>query len=105
MQAQPLLWPVEVGADNRSIVVPCLESHPEVETSPRGKIIETSTAVCAVGVREDMGYRGRVTAVGIKHLIPARLSEPLGNRVFVNLHGHAMPVIPVAEHAPVRMED
>jgi hypothetical protein len=103
-QVQPLLWPIELGSDGRSIVIPWLGSHPVVESYPRAKIIETSTAVSAVGVRKDMGYRGWVTAVGIKHRIPARLSQPLGNRVFINLHGHAMHVTTFSERTPTRPE-
>jgi hypothetical protein len=103
-QGQPLLWPIEIGADDLSIVVPWLGSHPEVETYPRAKIIETATAVGAVAVRKDMGYRGWVTAVGIKHRIRACLSKPLGNRVFVDLHGNALPVTPLIESAPTGSE-
>jgi hypothetical protein len=92
-QGQPLLCPVELGEDGQSLVIPWLGSHPEIETFPRAKLIETSTAVSAVAVRKDMGFRGGwVTAIGITHRVPARLSKPLGNRVFVDLHGNALQV-------------
>jgi hypothetical protein len=87
---QPLLWPIELQADGRSIVIPWLGSHAVVETFPRAELIESRTAVSAVAERKDMGFRGFVTAVGIRHDVLARLSAPLGNRVFVNLHGDAM---------------
>ena len=99
-QGQPLLWPIEIATDGQSIIVPWLGSHPEVETYPWARIIETPAAVCAVGARKDMGYQGWVTAVGIQHRISARLNEPLGNRVFVDLHGHAMQVTPATQVGP-----
>ena len=103
-QGQPLLWPIEIGPDGQSIVVPWLGSHPEVETYPWVEIIETPTAICAVGARKDMGYQGWVTAVGIKHRIPGRLNEPLGNRVCVDLHGHAMQVTSTTELGQTGLE-
>lgn len=100
--AQPLMWPIELDADGQSIVVPWLGSHPEIETFPRVKLIETSAAISAVAVRKDMGFPGGwVTAVGIMHRVSARLSKPLGNRVFVDLHGSAMQVTPAPELAAV----
>jgi hypothetical protein len=91
-QGQPLLWPIELQADGQSIVVPWLGSPAHVETFPRAKLIQTPTAVSAVAVRRDMGFSGWSTAVGIRHDVPARLHAPLGNRVFVDLHGDAMQV-------------
>src|ERR1700733_13485829 len=103
-QGQPLLWPIEIGPDGQSIGVPWLGSHPEVETHPWVEIIETPTAICAVGARKDMGYQGWVTAVGIKHRIPGRLNEALGNRVCVDLHGHAMQVTSTTELGQTGLE-
>lgn len=83
--------------DQQSLVIPWLGSHAEIETFPRAKLIETPTAVSAVAVRQDMGFRGGwVTAIGITHRVPARLSKPLGNRVFVDLHGNPLQVTAAA---------
>jgi hypothetical protein len=92
-QGQPLLWPVELRADGRSLVIPWLGSHPQVETVPAAKLIETPAAVSAVAVRQDMDFEGWVTAVGIRHNVKARLDKPLGHRVFVDLHGNALQVL------------
>jgi hypothetical protein len=92
-QVQPMLWPVETGADWQSLVIPWLGSSPQVETFPSVKLVETSTAVSAVAIRKDMGFRGWATSVGIKHCVAARLQKPLGNRVFVDLHGNPLPVM------------
>lgn len=86
-------WPVEIDPSGRSILIPWLGSHTIVETFPRAELVETPTAVAAIPIRKDMGYRGAVTAVGIRHDVCARLSEPLGNRVFVDLLGNAVPVL------------
>ena len=74
-------------------MLPWLGSHPQVETFPAAKLIETPAAVSAVAVRKAMGFEGWVTAVGIRHNVKARLDKPLGRRVFVDLHGNALPVL------------
>lgn len=99
---QPLWGPVELDADGQSMVIPWLGSHPEIETFPHVKLIETSTAISAVAIRKDMGFRGGwVTAIGITHRVAARLSKPLGNRVFVDLHGDVLQVMAAPENAAV----
>jgi hypothetical protein len=95
-------WPLELDPDRRSILIPWLGSHPIVETFPRAELVETPTAVAAVPTRKDMGYRGWVTAVGIRHDIQARLRDPLGNRVFVDLLGNPVPVLSSPQQARPR---
>jgi hypothetical protein len=83
---------VSRACNGQSIVIPWLGSHTQVETFPRAKLIETPTAVSAVAVRKDMGFKGAITAIGIRHDVSARLRKPLGGRVFVDLHGNAIQV-------------
>jgi len=90
---QPMLWPIETGVDWQSLVIPWLGSSPEVETFPSVTLVETSTAVSAVAIRKDMGFRGWATSAGVKHCVAACLQNPLGDRVFVNLHGDPLPVM------------
>lgn len=98
-QVQPMLWPIGIGADWQSLVSPWLGSSCQVETFPGVKLVETSTAVSAVAIRKDMGFRGWSTAAGHKHCVAARLQKRLGDRVFVNLHGDPLPVMTAVDIA------
>jgi hypothetical protein len=95
-QMHPLLAPVELGPDGSSIAFSWLGSAPHVETYRRAEAIETGTAVSVVAVRHDEGFRGWTTAIGYPHRVTARLRAPLGGRVVVDLHGHAVAVTPAA---------
>ncbi len=90
-QTQPILGPIELAADGQSVVVRWLGSAAPIETYAEATVIETETAVSAV-VRVAAGFHGWATAAGVTHRVPARLRRPLGNRVFVDLHGSAVPV-------------
>jgi hypothetical protein len=91
-QGQPLVGPVELYPDGQSLVIPWLGSAPQVETFSRAELIETPTAVSAVAVRKNMGFEGWVVAVGVRHDVAAHLHKPLGDCVFVDLHGDAVQI-------------
>jgi hypothetical protein len=101
---QPLMriaWlPIEVEADGRSIVIPWMGSP---AARYRVELVETSTAISGVAIRaeetEPTGSTLPVVAKGMTVRVPARLSEPIGNRIFVDLHGLAMNVAASSEPA------
>ena len=89
--------PVEVGADDRSLLAHWLGGAPSCERYQRAEVIESSTAVAVVPVGEDIGPAGPRTAVGYVHRVAAVLSEPLGARVIVDLNGNALEAVRRAE--------
>lgn len=80
---------IEVGEDDRSIVVDWLGSPPELERYDHAVAIESEHAVALVARGIDIGPSGARTAVGFVHRVPGRLQRPLGARVFVDLQGRA----------------
>jgi hypothetical protein len=80
--------PVEVGQDDRSMLVHWLGGAPSRERYPTAEVVESSTAVAVVPVGEDIGPPGPRTAVGYVHRVRAVLREPLGVRVLIDLNGN-----------------
>jgi hypothetical protein len=93
-QISMLQAPAELTEDDRTIVFSWLGATPAVETFPRAKVVETKSAVSAVAIRESTGATGWFVAAGVMHRVRARLSRPLGARVFVDLHGNPVAVTP-----------
>jgi hypothetical protein len=91
-QISMLQAPAELTEDGSTIVFSWLGATPAVETFPRAKVVETESAVSAVAIRESTGATGWFSSVGIIHRVDARLSRPLGARVFVDLHGNPIEV-------------
>lgn len=85
--------PVEVGQDDRSLLVYWLGGAPNLERYPRAEVVESRTAVAIVPVGEDIGPPGPRTAVGYRHRVPALLSEPLRARVLIDLNGNPQQAI------------
>lgn len=79
--------PVEIGQDDRSLLVHWLGGAPSCERYMSAEVIESRAAVAVVPVGEDIGPPGARTAVGCVHRVPATLREPLGARVLVDLNG------------------
>ena len=88
---------VEVGPDDRTLVVHWLGASPHFERYPTAEVVESAQAFTVVPVGEDVGPAGWRTAAGHVHRVPAVLREPLGARVFVDLHGHAGQAIRTAD--------
>ncbi len=61
----------------------------EYERYARGDVVESRQAVAVVPVGVDVGPPGARRAIGYMHKITVRLTEPLGARVYVDLHGNA----------------
>lgn len=80
---------VEVAADDRTLTVEWLGAVPQFEHYSTAKVIGSPTAVAAVAIGEDVGPPGARTLAGYMHRVPAVLQQPLGARVFVDLHGNA----------------
>lgn len=92
--------PVEVGADDRSLVVHWLGGAPSCERYQHAEVVESRTAVAAVPVGEDIGPAGPRTAVGYVHRVPGVLSEPLGARVVVDLNGNPREALRAPSRRP-----
>jgi hypothetical protein len=90
---------VEVGDDDRSLVVGWLGGAPGSERYSRAEIVESSAAAAVVPVGEDIGPPGPRTAVGYIHRVPAVLSLPLGARVLVDLNGNPQQAVRPTEFA------
>jgi hypothetical protein len=90
-----------VEASGRSITFPW-SGAPGAQY--RTEVIETATAVTAIAIGETKAYHetlARIT-IGRGWQLPAELSQPLGNRVFVDLRGQAIPVVhPENAAAPI----
>jgi hypothetical protein len=84
---------IEVEADDRSVTVRWLGSPPEYVTFPDAEAVESNQAVALVARGNDIGTTGYRPAVGYMHDVPARLREPLGARIFVDLRGRACQAI------------
>jgi hypothetical protein len=89
--------PVEVGQDDRSMLVHWLGGAPNCERYPTAEVVESRAAVAVVPVGEDIGPPGPRTAVGYVHRVPAVLQEPLGARVLVDLNGNPQQAIRQAD--------
>jgi hypothetical protein len=84
-------WTVEAETDDQTISFPWMGSP---SAGYRVELVETATAVSAVAIKKPQpaGPPGWYTPVGQVCRIRTRLSEPIGNRVFVDLRGEAMQV-------------
>ena len=84
--------PIAVDPDGLSITVPWSD-YPSARFT-RVEIVETATAVCGVAISATDRTRPSMPrlSLGVLHRVPARLREPLGQRVFVDLLGQAMQV-------------
>lgn len=85
---------VEVASDDRTLVVHWLGGSPAVERYGKAEVIESPQAFAVVPIGEDIGPPGARTAIGHVHRVPAVLHDPVGDRVYVDLHGRAGQVIP-----------
>jgi hypothetical protein len=90
---------VDVGADERSVVVHWLGASPAFERYPKAEVVESAQAFAVVPVGVDIGPAGIRTAAGFVHQVPAALREPVGARVYVDLHGHAGRVVNAADRS------
>lgn len=86
---------VQVGADDRSLLVDWLGAVPEFERYATSTVIESPTAFAVVAIGEDVGPPGHRTLAGRVHRVPGVLQQPVGARVFVDLHGNAGQVVPL----------
>lgn len=84
---------VEVGPDDRTLVVHWLGASPQFERYQTAEIVESAQAFTVVPVGTNIGPPGYRTLAGHVHRVPAVLEERVGARVFVDLHGHAGQVI------------
>jgi hypothetical protein len=84
---------VEVFSDDRTIVVHWLGGSPAFERYEQAEVIESPQAFAVVPLGEDVGPPGARTLPGYVHHVPAMLRDPLGDRVYVDLHGQAGQVI------------
>jgi hypothetical protein len=84
---------MDVGPDDRAVVFDWLGAAPEFEQYRSAEVVESPGAVALVAVGVDIGRAGWRTLAGLRHRVPAVLSEPLGSRVFVDLHGNAAQAI------------
>ncbi len=84
---------VDVAGDDRSLVVHWLGAVPEFERYPSATVIESAAAFAVVPAGVDIGPPGARTLAGFMHQVPAVLQEPVGARVYVDLHGHAGRVV------------
>jgi hypothetical protein len=80
---------IQVGPDDRTVILNWLGSLPGLERYDQAEAVESEHAVACVARGTDVGPPGPRVAAGYVHRVPARLREPLGARVFVDLHGRA----------------
>jgi hypothetical protein len=68
---------------------------PEYEQYPRAEVIESPHAVAVVPIGVDVGPPPGVARIlpGHPHKVTVHLLEPLGARVYVDVHGHAGEVL------------
>jgi len=80
---------LDVAGDDRTVTLHWLGAAVEYERYPTAEAVESGAAVSLVARGQDTGWPGPRRAIGHVHQVPATLRAPLGNRVFVDLHGHA----------------
>jgi hypothetical protein len=95
---------VDVGADDRSVVVHWLGAVPAFERYPSATVIESAQAFAVVPAGVDVGPPGWRTLAGVVHQVPAVLEQPVGARVYVDLHGHAGRSRGRSDRAATRMD-
>jgi hypothetical protein len=78
-----------LASDGITLTVDQLGGPPEYERYVRGDVVESPQAVTVVPIGVDVGPPGARRAIGYIHQITVRLTEPLGARVYVDLHGNA----------------
>jgi hypothetical protein len=93
---------VQVGCDDRALVVDWLGAVPAFERYPSAELIESAQAFAVVAAGVDVGPDGIRTLAGHMHQVPALLTAPVGDRVYVNLHGHAGEVIKAGDRRCTR---
>jgi hypothetical protein len=93
---------IQAGSDGRSVVVDWLGAVPAFERYLTAEVVETAQAFGIVAIGIDVGPDGPRTLAGHIHKVPALLSEPIGARVYVDLHGHAGQVIRTDAHEQTR---
>jgi hypothetical protein len=84
---------VEVFSDGRTLVAHWLGGSPVFERYEKAEVIESPHAFAVVPLGEDIGPPGARTLAGHIHHVPAMLRHPLGDRVYVDLHGRAGQVM------------
>lgn len=84
--------PVSGEADGHTLTYRFTGGLPSFERYPSAEVVESAQAVAVVPQAEDIGPPGPRAAVGFGRRITVTLSEPLGARVLVNLHGQASEV-------------
>jgi hypothetical protein len=93
---------VDVGADQHSMVVHWLGASPAFERYPKAEVVDSAEAFAVVPVGVDIGPPGARTLAGFVHRVPAALRDPVGARVYVNLHGHAGRVVKTGDPGRAR---
>jgi hypothetical protein len=88
---------VQAGPDDRALMVDWLGAVPAFERYPSAQVIESAQAFAVVAEGVDVGPDGPRTLAGHIHQVPALLREPVGDRVYVDLHGHAGQVVKAAD--------
>jgi hypothetical protein len=83
----------QAGEDDRGLMVDWLGAVPAFERYPSAEVIESAQAFAVVAVGVDVGPDGARTLAGYMHRVPVLLREPVGARVYVDLHGHAAQVV------------
>lgn len=75
------------------MVVHWLGAVRQFERYPKAEVVESGQAFAVVPVGVDIGPPGARTLAGVMHQVPAVLKEPVGARVYVDLHGNADRVV------------
>ena len=89
---EPAHTPVSAEADGATLTYRFVGGPPNVARYPSAEVVESAQAVVVVPEAEDIGPPGARPAVGFGRRITVTLSQPLGARVLVNLHGQASAV-------------
>lgn len=77
-----------LGPDDHTLTFSFTGALPRYEHYPRAEVIESRQAVAIVPVAKDVGPPGPRILPGYGHKVVVHLGQPLGARVFVDLHGN-----------------
>ena len=89
---EPAHAPVSAEADGGALIYRFTGGAPSHERYASAEVVESGRAVAVVPEAEDIGPPGARPAIGFGRRVTVTLSEPLGDRVLVDLHGRASEV-------------
>jgi hypothetical protein len=90
---------IEAEPNDATVTLFFMAALPEYERYPEAEVIESTKALAIAPRAQDIGQSGARRLPSGGHQITVQLRSPIGARVVVDLHGHAVQVITPLPHS------